>query len=252
LPIAADGLARTAAKFAAFLKNIALACCVPRDGSGRLGSQIVLIVQSSKGDRMKTSIARIALIIVLIMAAPFAAFADTWQIDPAHTNVEFTVRHMMISNVSGQFEKTSGTITTDGGNPTSALIDATIDASSINTRVAKRDGHLKSPDFLDVAKYPTITFKSKKVEAAGAGKWKVTGDLTLHGVTKEVVLDVDGPTPPIKDPMGNMRAGASATTTISRKDFGLTWNKTMESGGVIVGDEVKISIDVEAVKKPGA
>jgi polyisoprenoid-binding protein YceI len=206
----------------------------------------------SKGDCMKTWSARISLAILLVIVAPLAARADTWQIDPAHTNVEFTVRHMMISNVTGQFEKTSGTITTDGNNPTSAVIDATIDATSINTRVAKRDGHLKSPDFLDVAKYPTITFKSKKVEAAGAGKWKVTGDLTLHGVTKEVMLDVDGPAAPIKDPMGNTRAGASATTTISRKDFGLTWNKTMDSGGVIVGDEVKISIDVEAVKKPGA
>lgn len=201
---------------------------------------------------MKTWTARITLAILLVAAAPFAARADTWQIDPAHTNVEFTVRHMMISNVSGQFEKTSGTIMADANNPTSAVIDATIDAASIDTRVAKRDAHLKSPDFLDVAKYPTITFKSKKVEAAGAGKWKVTGDLTLHGVTKEVVLDIDGPAAPIKDPMGNMRAGASATTTISRKGFGLTWNKMMESGGVIVGDEVKITIDVEAVKKPGA
>ncbi len=201
---------------------------------------------------MKTWIARLALIILLLATAPLAARADTWQIDPAHTSVEFTVRHMMISNVKGQFEKTSGTVTTDGNNPTSAVIDATIDAASVDTRVAKRDAHLKSADFLDVAKYPTITFKSKKVEADGPGKWKVTGELTLHGVTKEVVLEIDGPTPPVKDPMGNMRAGASATTTISRKDFGLTWNKTMESGGVLVGDEVKISIDVEAVKKPGA
>ncbi len=201
---------------------------------------------------MKTWIARLALIMLLLATAPLAARADTWQIDPAHTSVEFTVRHMMISNVKGQFEKTSGTVTTDGNNPTSAVIDATIDAASVDTRVAKRDAHLKSADFLDVAKYPTITFKSKKVEADGPGKWKVTGELTLHGVTKEVVLEIDGPTPPVKDPMGNMRAGASATTTISRKDFGLTWNKTMESGGVLVGDEVKISIDVEAVKKPGA
>lgn len=200
---------------------------------------------------MKTRIAPIALTILLVAAAPLATRADTWKIDPPHTNVEFTVRHMMISNVKGQFEKTSGTITTDGNNPTSAVIDATIDATSIDTRVAKRDGHLKSPDFLDVARYPTISFKSKKIEAAGPGKWKVTGDLTLHGVTKEVILDVDRPTAPVKDPMGMMRAGASATTTISRKDFGLTWNKTMESGGVLVGDEVKISIDVEAVKKPG-
>ncbi len=197
---------------------------------------------------MKIWIARISLLLLVFAAAP-VAMAETWQIDPAHTNVEFTVRHMMISNVKGEFQKTAGTITTNGSDPTSAVIDATIDADSLNTRVEKRDGHLKSPDFLDVAKYPTITFKSTKVEANGTGKWKVTGDLTLHGVTKSVVLDVDAPAAPIKDPMGNTRAGASATTTISRKDFGLTWNKTMETGGVLVGDEVAIAIDVEAIKK---
>jgi polyisoprenoid-binding protein YceI len=198
---------------------------------------------------MKTWIARISLMLLLVAAAAHTASADTWQIDPAHTNVEFTVRHMMISNVKGAFEKTTGTIIANGNDPTAATIDATIDASSINTRVAKRDAHLKSPDFFDVAKYPTITFKSTKIEADGAGKWKVTGDLTLHGVTKPVVMNVDGPTAPIKDPMGNVRAGASATATISRKDFGLTWNKALETGGVVVGDEVSISIDVEAIKK---
>ncbi|HEV2169891.1 MAG TPA: YceI family protein [Candidatus Binatus sp.] len=186
---------------------------------------------------------------VVALAIPALAHADTWQIDPAHTNVEFTVRHMMISNVKGQFEKTSGTIAADGNDPASAKIDATIDASSINTRVEKRDMHLKSPDFLDVAKYPTITFKSTKVEADGQNKWKVTGDLTLHGVTKPVVLEVESSGPPIHDPMGNTRAGASATTKINRSDFGLTWNKALESGGVMVGDEIAISIDVEAIKK---
>jgi polyisoprenoid-binding protein YceI len=190
-----------------------------------------------------------ALALVVALLIPALAHADTWHIDPAHTNVEFTVRHMMISNVKGQFEKTSGTITADGTDPASAKIDATIDASSINTRVEKRDMHLKSPDFLDVAKYPTITFKSTKVEAEGPNKWKVTGDLTLHGVTKPVVLEVESSGPPIHDPMGNTRAGASATTKINRSDFGLTWNKVLESGGVMVGDEVAISIDVEAIKK---
>jgi len=198
---------------------------------------------------MKPWISKTAIAIVMMVALPVLAHADTWQIDPAHNNVEFTVRHMMISNVKGQFQKTSGTITANGADPASAKIDATIDATSIDTRVDRRDAHLKSPDFLDVAKFPTITFKSTKVEAAGPGKWKVTGDLTLHGVTKPVVLDVEGTGAPIHDPMGNTRAGASATTKIRRSDFGLIWNKALEAGGVMVGDEVAISIDLEAIKK---
>ncbi len=198
---------------------------------------------------MKSWITTTALGIAILAAFPILAHADIWQIDPMHTNVEFTVRHMMISNVKGQFQKTSGTITVNGSDPATAKIDATIDASSIDTRVEKRDMHLKSPDFLDVAKYPTITFKSTKVEAEGPNKFKVTGDLTLHGVTKPVVLEVEQSGPPIHDPMGNTRAGASATTTIKRSDFGLTWNKALEAGGVMVGDEVAISIDVEAIKK---
>jgi polyisoprenoid-binding protein YceI len=198
---------------------------------------------------MKSWISKTAFTFAIAIALPVVANADAWQIDPAHTNVEFTVRHMMISNVKGQFQKTSGTITVDDNTPASAKIDATIDASSIDTRVEKRDAHLKSPDFLDVAKYPTITFKSTRVEPAGPGKWKVTGDLTLHGVTKPVVLVVEQSGEPIHDPMGNTRAGAFATTKIKRSDFGLTWNKVLESGGVMVGDEVAISIDVEAIKK---
>ena len=198
---------------------------------------------------MKSWISKSAIAIAMFVALPVLAHADTWQIDPAHTNVEFSVRHMMISNVKGQFQKTSGTVDVNGKDPTSAKIDATIDATSINTRVDKRDAHLKSPAFLDVDKFPTITFKSTKVEADGPGKWKVTGDLTLHGVTKPVVLDVESTGTPVTDPMGNTRAGASATTKISRKDFGLTWNQPLETGGVMVGDEVAISIDVEAIKK---
>jgi polyisoprenoid-binding protein YceI len=198
---------------------------------------------------MKSWISKTAIAIAIAITVPVLAHADTWQIDPAHTNVEFSVRHMMISNVKGQFQKTSGTITINGNDPTSAKIDATIDATSINTRVDKRDAHLKSPAFLDVDKFPTITFKTTKVEAAGPGKWKVTGDLTLHGVTKPVVLDVEGTGTPITDPMGNTRAGASATTKIDRKDFGLVWNQPLETGGVMVGDDVAISIDVEAIKK---
>ncbi|HWJ40034.1 MAG TPA: YceI family protein [Candidatus Limnocylindrales bacterium] len=198
---------------------------------------------------MKSWISKSAIAIAMFVALPVLAHADTWQIDPAHTNVEFSVRHMMISNVKGQFQKTSGTVDVNGKDPTSAKIDATIDATSINTRVDKRDAHLKSPAFLDVDKFPTITFKSTKVEADGTGKWKVTGDLTLHGVTKPVVLDVESTGTPVTDPMGNTRTGASATTKISRKDFGLTWNQPLETGGVMVGDEVAISVDVEAIKK---
>jgi polyisoprenoid-binding protein YceI len=188
------------------------------------------------------------LVLALLPAAPIVAHATEWEIDPMHTNVQFIVRHMMISNVRGEFTKTTGKISSDGKDPNAVKIEAVIDASSLNTRVGQRDAHLKSPDFLDVQKFPTITFKSKKVEAAGEGKWKLTGGLTLHGVTRDVVLDVDGPTPEVTDPMGLKRVGASATTTISRKDFGITWNKALETGGVVVGDDLKIEIDLEAVK----
>ena len=198
---------------------------------------------------MKNWISSSLIALVLVIAAPLAASADTWQIDPVHTTVGFSVRHMMISNVRGQFTKVAGTITAKDSDPASVKVEATIDTSSIDTRSADRDADLKSANFLDVAKYPTMTFKSKKIESAGTGRWKMVGDLTLHGVTKEVTLEVEGPTAPIKDPYGNTRAGASATTKINRKDFGLAWNKALEAGGAVVGDEVTVSIDVEAVKK---
>jgi len=186
------------------------------------------------------------LLVVILVAFAVPTLAATWQIDPAHSNVSFSVRHMMISNVRGEFTKVSGTVEGDEKTPTQAVITVTIDAASIDTREAKRDGHLKSPDFLDVAKYPTITFKSKKIEPAAAGQFKVTGDLTLHGVTREVVLDVSDLTASIKDPMGKTRAGARATTKIDRKDFGINWSKAMDGGGLLVGDDVSINIDVEA------
>ena len=198
---------------------------------------------------MKNWIWSSLIALALMVAAPLAASADTWQIDPVHTTVGFTVRHMMISNVRGQFTKVAGTITAKDSDPASVKVEATIDSSSIDTRSADRDADLKSANFLDVAKYPTMTFKSKKIEPAGTGKWKMGGDLTLHGVTKEVTLEVEGPTAPIKDPYGNTRAGGSATTKINRKDFGLAWNKALEAGGAVVGNEVTVSIDVEAVKK---
>jgi polyisoprenoid-binding protein YceI len=198
---------------------------------------------------MKNWTPRILIALVMLIAVPLAARADTWQIDPTHTTVGFTVRHMTISSVRGQFDKVAGTITANGNDPASVAIEATIDTASIDTRSSDRDADLKSANFLDVAKYPTMTFKSKKIEAAGPGKWNIVGDLTLHGVTKEVTLAVEGPADPIKDPWGNTRAGASATTTISRKAFGLTWNKMIEAGGAVLGDAVSVSIDVEAVKQ---
>ena len=197
--------------------------------------------------RLRTWRGSLALAFLGLVAAAAVASAETWNIDPAHTTVEFSVRHMMISNVKGQFEKLSGTIAANGNDPNSVQISAVIDAASINTRVEKRDAHLKSAAFLNVDKYPTITFKSTKVEPDGSNKWKVTGDLTLHGVSKPVVLEVET-TAPIKDPSGKTRTGASATTKIDRKDFGVTWNKPMETGGVLVGDEVSIAIEVEAVQ----
>jgi polyisoprenoid-binding protein YceI len=171
----------------------------------------------------------------------------TYEIDPAHSSVQFSVRHMMLSNVRGEFTKVLGTIKFDSENPANSTVEATIDATSINTRDAQRDVHLKSADFLDVENFPTLTFRSTQVvQQSGGGK--VTGDLTIHGVTHEVTLDVEGPTQEIKDPYGKQRFGLSATTKLSRKNFGLMWNAALETGGVLVGDEVKITIDVEAVR----
>jgi polyisoprenoid-binding protein YceI len=183
------------------------------------------------------------------LLAPAAGFAAELEIDPSHSSASFTVKHMMISNVRGEFQKVSGTFNYDEKDVTKSTVVATIDATSIDTREPKRDEHLKSPDFFDVAKYPKITFKSKKVAKAGNGKLKVTGDLTMHGVTKQVVLDVEGPTQPVKDPWGNMKIGATASTTLNRKDFGLNWNQALEAGGVLVGEEVKINLDLEFLQK---
>ena len=187
---------------------------------------------------------------VLCLAAPGILHAAPWELDPVHTGVHFKVRHLMISSVRGEFEKVSGKVVYDEADVTKSAADITIDAASVNTRAAERDKDLRSPNFLDVAKHPTIAFKSKRVEKAGDGTLKMTGDLTIRGVTKEVVLTVDGPTPAIKDPWGNYRVGGQATTKINRKDFGLVWNATLETGGVVVGDEVEITIDVEIYRKP--
>jgi polyisoprenoid-binding protein YceI len=189
-------------------------------------------------------------IVTLALALAAPAVAQTrWEIDPAHTSVQFSIRHLMISNVRGEFTKVSGTVVGDEKDPTRSTVEATIDTASIDTREPKRDEHLRSPDFLDTTKYPTMTFKSKRIEKAGENKYKVTGDLTLHGVTKEVVLDVEGPTPPTKDPMGKTRAGAQATAKLDRRDFGITWSKALEGGGLVVGNDVNVTIDVEGVQK---
>ncbi len=171
----------------------------------------------------------------------------TYSIDPTHTVIHFSVRHLMVSNVRGEFTKTSGTITFDPSNPTASSVEATIDVDSLHTRDAQRDGHLKSADFFDIEKFPTITFKSTSIVPGGNGG-EVTGELTIHGVTHPITLEVEGPAPEIKDPWGLHRIGGSATGKLSRKEFGLTWNAALETGGVMVGDEVKITIEFEATR----
>jgi len=172
----------------------------------------------------------------------------TYQIDPAHSSAHFTVRHMMITNVRGGFQKVTGTVVYDPQNPAASSVNAEIDAASINTNEAQRDAHLRSADFLHAEKFPTITFRSTGIESADEGEIKLTGDLTIHGVTKPVVLKVEGPSPEGKDPWGNTRTGATATTKIKRSDFGLTWNTALETGGFLVGDELKIELDLSLIK----
>jgi polyisoprenoid-binding protein YceI len=185
--------------------------------------------------------------IMTTMAAPQVS-VSTWNIDPTHSVAEFKVKHMMISNVKGQFPKVSGTLTLDEANHANSRVEATIDAASIETRDPQRDAHLKSPDFFHVEKFPTLTFKSTRVNRTGDGEATVEGDLTIHGVTRKAIFNVEGPTPPAKDPWGNTRIALSATTKINRKDFGLTWNTTLETGGILVGEEVTITLDVQFVK----
>ena len=169
-----------------------------------------------------------------------------WNIDPAHSMAEFKVRHMMISNVKGHFSKVSGELSLDESNVANSSVQASIEAASILTRDDQRDTHLKSADFFHVEKYPIISFKSDKITQNG--ELSVEGDLTIRGVTRRVAFDIEGPTPPTKDPWGNTRIAVSGSTKINRKDFGLTWNAALETGGILVGDEVTINLDVEFVK----
>ncbi len=189
---------------------------------------------------MPRTLSALAVALVLTLSA---TAQETWQLDPPHSSAQFSVRHLGVSTVRGAFTKVSGTVKYDTSDVTKSSIQTTIDATSVDTRVDMRDNDLRSPNYLDVKKYPTITFQSKKVEAFGAGKLKVTGDLTIHGVTKEVVLDVDGPSAPIKDPWGNQRMGASATTKINRMDFGVAGAPGM------VGDDISITLDLEMTKQ---
>jgi len=191
----------------------------------------------------------ICILFVLALTAPLNALASTWDIDPVHTTLQFKVRHLMISNVKGHFEKFSGQLNLDDKDITKSKVDITIDTASLNTNIQKRDEDLRSANFFEVAKFPSISFTSTKVEKNGNDKLRITGNLTIKGNTRPVVLDVDGLTPEIKDPWGGTRRGASATTSVNRKDFGLTWNKTMDNGGMVVGEEVAIQIEVEFVKK---
>lgn len=191
----------------------------------------------------------IGLIVAVALMVPFYAQAATYTLDPAHTSIGFRVKHLMITNVKGAFEKFQGTLVLDEKDITKSKLSATIDIASINTNIGKRDDHLRSADFFDAAKYPTMTFESTKIEKAGADKLKVTGNLTIRGVTKPVVLNVEGLNQEIKSPQGVLKRGASATGTINRQDFGVSWNKKLDAGGVVVADEVHIIIDAQLDKK---
>ena len=193
---------------------------------------------------------RIGIVSAIALLASLSALAQTstWTIDPAHSTAQFTVRHLGISNVTGNFTKVSGSVVLNEKDTTQSQVSASIDVSSVDTRVEARNKDLKSPNFFDVEKYPTIEFKSKRIVNDG-GKLQVIGDLTIHGTTREVTLDVDGPTPELSDPWGNSRRGISATTTINRKDFNLIYNNVLKTGEAVVGENVKIQIDTEMVKK---
>ncbi len=185
-----------------------------------------------------------------VLSLPAAAdTGTTWKIDPAHTAAQFAVKHLMISTVRGAFKNVNGTINWNESDVTKSTVNVTIDATTVDTGETPRDKDLKSDKFFDTAEYPTLTFKSTKVEQAGAGKLKVTGDLTIRGVTKQVVLDVDGPSASVKDPWGNTRSALSASTKINRQDFGVRWNANIDGGGVVVSDDVNITIDLEMVKQ---
>jgi polyisoprenoid-binding protein YceI len=188
----------------------------------------------------------------LFLAGASTVQAQTWTIDQAHSAANFAVRHLMVSTVRGDMGKITGTVNFDPTQPAAGSIEASIDVAGIDTREPGRDTHLKSADFFDVANFPTMTFKSRKIDTAAGGGYKVVGELTIRGVTKDVVLDVEPLRPAIKDQRGATRTGTTATTKINRQDFGVKWSRTLDGGGVVVSDEVSITIDVELVMLPAA
>ena len=200
---------------------------------------------------MGHSLARftLAATIAATLAVSSPAAVTTWQIDPAHTAAGFSVKHMMIATVRGQFKGVTGTVNWDDQDISNSIVDVTIDANTVDTGEPKRDADLKSANFFDVANYPTITFKSTKIERISAAKMKVAGNLTIHGITKPAVLDVEGPSGAIKDPYGKTRVALNASTTVNRMDYGVKWNAKMDGGGIVVGDDVNINIDLEMIKK---
>jgi polyisoprenoid-binding protein YceI len=183
------------------------------------------------------------------MSTPATAAVLHYDFDPQHTAAHFKVRHLMISNVKGEFTRVAGSVDFDPSNPAASSIQASIDVNSISTREPQRDEHLKSADFFDAANHPTITFRSKEITPAGKDSYEVVGDLTIRGVTRETALLVEDVTPEVKDPWGYLRRGATASTKVNRKDFGLAWNQALETGGFVVGDDVQINIDIELVRK---
>ena len=216
----------------------------------RYNQQIPVVVRRNQPTMSLTS--RIALVAGTLALSASPALADSWKIDGAHSSANFAVKHMMVSNVRGRFQKVSGKAEYDGKSVKSIKVDAVIDTATVDTDNEKRDEHLKGKDFFNVEKFPEMKFVSKKVVPAGKGKFKMTGDLTLHGVTKQVTLDVDGPSQIVKDPKGNSHVGASASTTINRKDYGITYNGVLDNGGAMVSDDVKITLDIEMVKDGAA
>lgn len=207
-------------------------------------------IKNEEEKNMGHYLSRIAVTagLAAVLSLPAVAATSEWKIDPAHSSAQFSVRHMAISTVRGAFSKVNGTIVLDDKDITKSTVDVTIDVTTVDTREPNRDNDLRSDRFFDVAHFPIMTFKSKKVEQVSLGKLKVTGELTIRGTTKEVVLDVDGPTPPVKDPWGNQRVAVSATSKVNRQDFGVKWNATLDNGGVVVSDDVNITIDAEMVK----
>ena len=181
-------------------------------------------------------------------AASTDTATTTWKLDPAHSTAEFKVKHMMISNVKGTFSDLSGVLTEHKTDSTLSTVEASIPVATVNTHDEQRDGHLKSADFFDAEKFPEMTFKSTAVNQTGEGEYAVTGDLSVHGVTRPVTFKVEGPSAPAKDPWGNMRIGLAATTKINRKDFGLSWNTALEAGGFLVGDDVTLTLEVQFIQ----